>query len=360
MRNTVASLRETRDQLLDPHRSTAVLRSHVETREAIDYLLNCTSWRVSATSEIKEGIANLKIRYQISATTHNRCVSCVLKKYFPFFVGEPRRKFGAILNRRAEREMAALVLLRAHTGPVKVPTLLSTNREADWNLMLAIEPALPVSYLEFGQIEALGKQLADFRSLRGFPSDLVSENLVNDTISYRQRLGRVDLLPKCIARSLGTYLADPYVGERTFVHGDVTTKNLLCTPVNGCLWLLDFEQANYGDPLSDLGFLASDLAVAELRREADGWLKRVEQRLSSLFESYWKALNRVSTDLEERRVFLHFVLGCLYRSETLQFLPGPLPKGASARLRHLAMALLSAESPTLLHVSAFDECPATA
>lgn len=63
-------------------------------------------------------------------------------------------------------------------------------------------------------------------------------------------------------------LVDVPPQRRSFVHGDLSPKNVLLSPDSTGGWVIDFEVAHVGDPLFDVAFLGCSLLLEPMRDPA--------------------------------------------------------------------------------------------
>lgn len=115
----------------------------------------------------------------------------------------------------------------------------------------AVRPSLA---RQCGEILARIHAFDDRSALSELPTPS-PEDLVNDTWERYRSLGTPQPMIDFAARWLLDHL--PASGRSTLVHGDFRNGNLMFSPDDGVIGVLDWELAHFGDPMRDLGWLCT-------------------------------------------------------------------------------------------------------
>lgn len=176
---------------------------------------------------------------------------------------------------RALAEAAALHLAGL-MSPGFVPKVLDLDPE---RFVVVVERA-PAGWSDWkcrllaGDVEVsvarrLGELLSTWQSCTRDPGEL--DPLLHKTAPFDQL--RLEPYYRTVARRLPHLapLVAPYLdaagsNHRCLVHGDFSPKNVLVSPDQDRLWVIDFEVAHLGEPAFDPAFLLSHLLLKSIHR----------------------------------------------------------------------------------------------
>jgi 5-methylthioribose kinase len=247
--------------------TTATVGAYLRSRELVG-----TDAPTEAT-ELGGGVSNVVL------DVHAGGLCCVVKQSLPRLrvVEEWLAKRERALTEARALELAALLL------PGAVPRVLDVDRD---RCAFTMERA-PVTWRTWKDdlLEGLadetvarrvGALLAAWHA--GTGGDAEVEEAFADREGFDQL--RIDPYYRAVARlhpDLATTVesyAERLLGPgRCVVHGDYSPKNVLVG--SGCLWIIDFEVAHFGEPTFDLAFMLNHLFLKALHRPSatSGYLK---------------------------------------------------------------------------------------